>query len=255
MDLVLLALAALIAAATALPLLSHEAWWVRSLDFPRAQIFVFGVAVGAVLLLGGIDGPSEISAAALLAVAVAYQGWRIFPYTRFWKKEVGETDDPAAPQVSLLVANVLMSNREFDRLLAIVRKVAPDIFLALSRTKPGKRSSTPCWANFRTRCASRWTTGRVSEATSSPRYGPMPEMVRGRASPRYSSGMQNATRSSSAPSAVWRSHASMASAARSNSRRISSRSGCGTPSCPPSAQPCSRISSTTSSGSSSMRSR
>lgn len=46
-------LAALLAALTLLPLSRHPAWWVRSLDFPRLQIFLalLALLVACVFLL------------------------------------------------------------------------------------------------------------------------------------------------------------------------------------------------------------
>ena len=42
MQIALLALACIFIIGTLLPLLKHEAWWIRIFDFPRAQIAASG---------------------------------------------------------------------------------------------------------------------------------------------------------------------------------------------------------------------
>ena len=66
-----------------------------------------------------------------LAAAPAYQALRILPYTRFWRRQVlgAPTGDGGGAQVSLLVSNVLMTNRDAARLLALVRERDPDLVL------------------------------------------------------------------------------------------------------------------------------
>ena len=45
MDTALLLLAALFVLGTALPILEHDRWWIRALDFPRLQIALSGIAL------------------------------------------------------------------------------------------------------------------------------------------------------------------------------------------------------------------
>ncbi len=127
MNLVVLILAALVALASFAPLGRHDAWGVRSLDFPRLPLFV----VGLVLLVGyGLawGGGSWLEAVTLgaLAVALLLQAYRILPFTPLWRKQVlTAAPGTGAPSLSLVVANVLMSNREAGRLVEIVREWAP----------------------------------------------------------------------------------------------------------------------------------
>ena len=119
-------------------------WWVRMWDFPRYQLAIFA----AIALVGfgyywwpltsPIDHPFPWIFLGLLVGAIIYQLYRIYPYTPFAKvmsRRVEEiTDDRERieqNEVSILVSNVYMYNRDYDRLLSLVRDTCPAILLAL----------------------------------------------------------------------------------------------------------------------------
>ena len=72
------------ALATLLPFSRSYAWWVRMWDFPRVQIAVASAAV--VLLLSFLNGATKWPMLAIAAACLAYQCWRILPYTRLSPK-------------------------------------------------------------------------------------------------------------------------------------------------------------------------
>ena len=105
--------------ASLLPLSRHEAWWIRACDFPRPQIVVVSAGVLAALVASGSldDTAGRLLALALLG-CIAYQLAVILPYTRLWRVEMPGLVEMAASRarpgertLSLLVVNVLMSNR------------------------------------------------------------------------------------------------------------------------------------------------
>lgn len=118
---------------TLLPLLRTEVWWIRQFDFPRLQLS---------LLLLGMVGWNTIAldysgwtAWLLLAASVScflYQVWWIVKYTPLYPVEVKTTEsaDPSR-RLRLLTANVLMTNRRADQLLALVRQCDPDVLVTL----------------------------------------------------------------------------------------------------------------------------
>jgi endonuclease/exonuclease/phosphatase (EEP) superfamily protein YafD len=119
--------------ATLVPLSRHEAWWIRSFDFPRLQIVGASAAVLVVLIASGLtnDTAGRLLGLALLG-CIAYQLAVILPYTRLWRAEVPGTRAPAGDRTfSLLVVNVLMSNRQAEGLLGLIRAHAPDVALAV----------------------------------------------------------------------------------------------------------------------------
>lgn len=80
MKIVLAILALLLVIATALPLLRLDHWWIRVLDFPRAQITIAGIVVLALYLYFWETKPVYGSIVlGLLVLAVVYQGVKMFP--------------------------------------------------------------------------------------------------------------------------------------------------------------------------------
>jgi len=114
-------------------------WFLKVIDFPREQTLVACLiclvafvainrrwVTSAVLLVLGL-----IAAAALLASI-------ILPYTPFWPKAAPDAGTAAASRantVSLVVANVLMKNRNADGFLHIVDEANPDMVLAMETNK------------------------------------------------------------------------------------------------------------------------
>jgi endonuclease/exonuclease/phosphatase (EEP) superfamily protein YafD len=120
-------------AATLLPLSRHEAWWIRACDFPRLQIVAASCGVLAVLVVAGLagHGVSRLLALTLLG-CLAYQLAVILPFTRLWRVELSPSRaQPDDRTLSLLVVNVLMSNRRAEGLLALIRAHEPDLVLAV----------------------------------------------------------------------------------------------------------------------------
>lgn len=124
---------AVLAALTALPLLRHEGWWVRGLDFPRLQLIF--VLLALVLLEAALLDAAQPVTWVLLAVGAAcllYQAWWILPYTPLFPKEVKPASGAArARTLRLMIANVKTGNHEAEALLAQVRAHVPDILVTL----------------------------------------------------------------------------------------------------------------------------
>lgn len=120
-------------AATAIPLLRAEAWWIRLFDFPRLQItFVAAFTLAAyVLFVRDFDTPGIVFVAAL-SLCLFYQGYMMFPYTPMARKQVQQsTHATEDSSFSLLTANVLQENRSSETLKEIIRKTDPDIILTV----------------------------------------------------------------------------------------------------------------------------
>jgi endonuclease/exonuclease/phosphatase (EEP) superfamily protein YafD len=123
----------LLAAGTLLSLSSHPHWFVRGWDFPRVQIA--GLAA-----LSGIIHATFFSAWRpwdwiFLGAVVATAGWqayRILPYTPLaasrTKRAASRRSDC---KLKLLIANVQMENREFERFIDTIAQCDPDVVLAL----------------------------------------------------------------------------------------------------------------------------
>lgn len=135
MRLILTVLGIIAVATTALPLIKSDRWWIRIWDFPRLQIcFVLLITViglAALTVTAGWATPD----AALVSVAAAsllYQSYMMAPYTPFAERQVEDSLNARSDSsVSLLFANVLMSNRNSRALLDLIREADPDIILAV----------------------------------------------------------------------------------------------------------------------------
>jgi endonuclease/exonuclease/phosphatase (EEP) superfamily protein YafD len=122
-------------AGTLAPLLRTDKWWIRIFDFPRPQLLALGLLVLVGLLLTqrlGRMGMLTRTLALSLLVACGYQMYRILPYLPVLSPQVLATSDGSLRSpVSLLVANVLMSNRKAAELLEMVKREDPDVVLVM----------------------------------------------------------------------------------------------------------------------------
>lgn len=133
MKIVLVAMALLLVVATALPFLRFDQWWIRVLDFPRGQIAVAGILLLApYLYFWNAKRVHESVVLGLLVLAVGYQVAKMLPYTLLTPKQVLSTDSQSSDaNIKLLVANVLMGNRESKAFLDVVRQYDPDVILTV----------------------------------------------------------------------------------------------------------------------------
>ncbi len=120
-------------AATVLPLVRSEHWVVRVFDFPRLQITVLFIAV----FLGYVwvrEDPSlsDHLFLALLSACLGYQLWRMWPYTPMHTQHMKRATVPDADRtLSILISNILMTNRESQKLRALVEERNPDVILVV----------------------------------------------------------------------------------------------------------------------------
>ncbi len=126
-----LVLGAVAVVASALSLVRAKQWWIRMWDFPRVQLFV--VAAGALALwsgTGGIDAVPDLAVQGTLGVVLLMQGAAIWRYTRLAPREVQRSarEDPAR-RIALLESNVLQTNHDADRLIAVTRAANADVMV------------------------------------------------------------------------------------------------------------------------------
>jgi endonuclease/exonuclease/phosphatase (EEP) superfamily protein YafD len=133
MKIAIIVLAALLAAGSLVPFIRREVWWIRVLDFPRVQILTLGLLVlGFCIFYWDLRTWQGIAVLSAVASAILIQAASIFPYTPLAPKEVlSTTEADLESTVSLLVANVLMSNRRTEPLLGMVTEYRPDVVLLL----------------------------------------------------------------------------------------------------------------------------
>ncbi len=120
--------------ATTASLVKRDEWWIRMFDFPRLQIsFITLGAMALQLAQYDLMDLWQWIIMAILLASLLYQLTKIYPYTFLSKKQVaayaGPEDDDSS--VSILISNVLKTNKQYDRLIGLVEQVRPDIILTL----------------------------------------------------------------------------------------------------------------------------
>ena len=107
-------------------------WWVRDWDFPRIQILALSLIVlgSQIIWYSGLWHQWLLSG--LLIAALISQLLKIMPFTRLYKKQALTTNqaDPDR-QIGILIANVLMTNTQTERLHELVNKIKPELLLTL----------------------------------------------------------------------------------------------------------------------------
>ncbi len=120
-----------VTAVTLFSLTRAKTWWVRIWDFPRLQLALLAIGALVLWMLGAqwLAWPQVAFSLALLAVLI-YQGALVWRYTPLAPREVQDsTSTDRTQQLSLVVSNVLQTNRNSDLLLAAVREADPDVVL------------------------------------------------------------------------------------------------------------------------------
>ena len=131
-----------------LPLWWTDRWWVRIWDFPRLQVagllFVAGCGL-YFMCLGKWRWPLIGGAVA----ALAWQATHFVAYLPPYPRQVASTPScPEDRQISLLSVNVLMTNRQYDKLIQLVAKRKPDVLLLLEPGPEWARAIEPLKANY-----------------------------------------------------------------------------------------------------------
>lgn len=114
-------------AATLLPLLRADAWWIRVFDFPRQQVLFLIILILPVIHWA--IAPESFADWLLVAALVGcliYQVYRIYPYTPLASVQA-KPPGRGGDRLRLMTANVLMDNRKSGELLALIAEVNPDL--------------------------------------------------------------------------------------------------------------------------------
>lgn len=118
-------------------LIRWEDWWIRVFDFPRLQITI---SIVLSLILSGLCYNFRkwwhFTLVTLLLASLVFQLVKIYPYTILAPFEVlnVKKEDPTN-NISILVFNVLQTNRESDRLMELVDELQPQLLLTLESDK------------------------------------------------------------------------------------------------------------------------
>lgn len=146
MKIFIVALGIFMIAATLIPFIRKEFWWIRVFDFPRLQIISIAILVFIIFVIFYWDSGQfwENFYLVILLAAILHQASVIIPYSPIHKKQVIRCNDPfESISFSLMVMNVLMPNRNSKKALEIIKKNDPDILLAVETDKWWKEQFKP----------------------------------------------------------------------------------------------------------------
>ncbi len=120
--------------ATFLPATRIPHWFFRVPDFIRLQTLIIkGVLL--LIFLWFTDEYTTFSTILLIAllICIIYQLFKIIPYTKVFPRIKQPFDSDG--MVSILAANVLQDNREYDKFIEEVDKFDPDLVLTMESDK------------------------------------------------------------------------------------------------------------------------
>lgn len=121
------------------PISHRSEWWIRIWDFPRLQLLIVASIIAVIDFILIFHATSEwayylfILCTLIQISCTIYQGYWIYPYTPYGKKQVitGEGYDTHHPRLKLMITNVLTPNRHAEKLLALIATERPDIIVAV----------------------------------------------------------------------------------------------------------------------------
>jgi endonuclease/exonuclease/phosphatase (EEP) superfamily protein YafD len=117
---------------TVKPFIRNANWFIRLGDFPRLQVlFLLIVSLFLLAFVHHSDDFLNYFFGLFLIICIFYQAQAIMPFTIFYRKEVQAAREPDLDDtnISLLIFNVLMGNRQFERVLQLVENYHPDVVL------------------------------------------------------------------------------------------------------------------------------
>lgn len=145
----LVAVAILLIIATFLPLWWTDRWWVRMWDFPRLQVAGLLLVIAAPCWLLLEQGRAFWALASGIVGALIWQGTHFVAYFPPYPEQVESAQNcPAGRQMSLLNANVLMTNRQYGKLLRLVEERKPDVLLLLEPGLEWEKAVAPLAARY-----------------------------------------------------------------------------------------------------------
>lgn len=123
-------ISALLILSTLLPLSRSQHWSVRIFDFGKLQFFWLQL-LALVVFWNVPESSGEYALYLGLLLSAVYNAHVLVRYTPLFKKVVKKGDGPHSKLVTLVSANVLQFNTEYQRFISLIREVQPDIFLTM----------------------------------------------------------------------------------------------------------------------------
>ncbi len=110
------------------PLIAADYWWIRVFDFPHLQLTALTLlAILVYFWKFEIRLLNDYLFVGILLACLAFQVYKIFPYTPLASIQVPQAEEGDDPAFTLFAANVLQSNTADSLLKKALREVDPDL--------------------------------------------------------------------------------------------------------------------------------
>ncbi len=123
---------------TLMPFLKYDDWWIRGFDYPRQQLALLLFLAAICWVLSNQQNDAlNITVSVILIACTLYQAYRILPYTPLHSRDAknAEQVDNTDGHLSIMISNVLQTNKRTDLLISLVEEMDPDILLTLETNK------------------------------------------------------------------------------------------------------------------------
>ena len=124
-----------------LPALDQPHWFFRTPDFIRLQTLAIQLVLLILLIyMGWRFSLFNWILAIALAGTMTYQLAKVLPYSSLWKHQSGP---PMGNPISILGANVLQDNTNYQAFMDVVHQYNPDVVLVMETNQAWEDALTP----------------------------------------------------------------------------------------------------------------
>lgn len=135
---------------SALPFVPNQHWLFRVWDFGRIQLLMLLLLLFLFSFIWITDTSSVlVLIQSLLFIFIGYNCWVLAPYTKIYKiRENKSNSVQIKKEVSIVSVNVYQFNTQYDKLIGLVRSVAPDIVLTMESNADWENGLKPLEKEF-----------------------------------------------------------------------------------------------------------
>lgn len=133
-----------------IPSVKNTFWTFRIFDYPRFQKFVILIIL-ALLWKFAVENPTDYDKILLVSevVVALYLFYIIIPYTRFGKTMIDKTQPYSDEKpLDILVCNVYQHNRNYQKLIDLIREKDPSVLFFLETDEEWKKALEPVTKDY-----------------------------------------------------------------------------------------------------------
>ena len=148
---IILVFATICLLASLVPLMPIAHGSVRSFDFGRLQVLAVAAIVILAALVFGSWTTTSLVAIAMAVISIVIQLCYVLRFTPVWKTQTARFagDIESASTISVMSCNVKQGNRDYQRVVDLVRDRKPDIAVFMETDNGWAEALKPCLAEFR----------------------------------------------------------------------------------------------------------